>query len=87
MSQPFPPPPDLIPDELRQYVNEINPITKLPRHRVALMLAMMAKTLQQQLTKPQFGLTVNVQTRPDGFTLHADIAETEIVETGDVQFG
>jgi hypothetical protein len=85
MTIPHRPPPNLIPEELRQYIGDINPNARLPRHRVALMLALMAKALQEQLSKPQFGVKVRVETRPDGFTLHADINEPEIID--DVQAG
>lgn len=85
MTGAFRPPPKMIPDELHQYIGDINPNARLPRHRVAMMLALMAKTLQEQLSRPQFGTTVRVETRPDGFTLHADITQVDIVD--DVQPG
>jgi hypothetical protein len=85
MTTPHRPPPNLIPDELRQYIGDINPNARLPRHRVAMMLALMAKTLQDQLSRPQFGCNVRVETRPDGFTLHADINQPQVID--DVQPG
>jgi hypothetical protein len=85
VTTPHRPPPQLIPDELRQYIGDINPNARLPRHRTAMMLALMAKALQEQLSKPQFGVTVRVETRPEGFTLHADIDHPQVID--DVQPG
>jgi hypothetical protein len=83
MSGPHRPPPNFIPPELQQYLGEINPNARLPRHRVALILALMAKTLQEQLGK--LGVAVQVETRPEGFTLHADIDQPQVID--DVQPG
>lgn len=79
----LPPKPNMLTDEVRQ---KLNPTAPIPREHVAMLLAMLANTLKQQLgnDKRLGKLDVHIDTRPTGFTLTVDMPTPQILEHSDV---